>query len=317
VRILITGATGFVGGHLIEHLRAEGGHDLVGISRHPANTSTHGIRFVTAELLDRPVVETVLRDVRPNWVFHLAGYASPGRSYREPDACWADNLAATRSLYDAVGNTGLQPRILYVSSGLVYGDPAGPDDVFSETTQLRPTSPYAASKAAADLLSFQVTIKPGLDVIRVRPFNQVGPGQTPDYAVANFARQVVAIERGEQQPVIETGDLSARRDLTDVRDMVAGYRSLIEQGARGDVYNAGSGTARRIGETLTRLVELSGVRVEIRQLVDPTRAVETGVARADSAKLRAVTGWAPRYSLDQTLKDVLTYWRAVAARPNT
>jgi GDP-4-dehydro-6-deoxy-D-mannose reductase len=316
VHILITGATGFVGGHLIEHLRAEGCHDLVGISRHPANTSAQGVRFVTAELLDRPVVETVLRDVRPDWVFHLAGYASPGRSYREPDACWSDNLAATRSLYDAVAVSGLQPRVLYVSSGLVYGDPTGPDDVFSEATPLRPASPYAASKAAADLLSFQVTIKPGLDVIRVRPFNQVGPGQSAEYAIANFARQIVAIERGEQQPVIETGDLSARRDLTDVRDMVAAYRQLIDRGDRGEVYNAGTGTAHRVGDILNGLVELAGVRAEIRPTVDPARAPETGVARADSAKLRAVTGWVPRYSLDQTLKDVLTYWRAVAARPN-
>jgi GDP-4-dehydro-6-deoxy-D-mannose reductase len=315
VRILITGASGFVGSHLVDHLRTEGGHDLVGISRHPAGTSVTGVRFVTAELLDRAAVDRVLQEIRPDWVFHLAGYANPGRSFREPDVCWSDNLSATRSLYDAVEVSGMNPRILFVSSGLVYGDPSGPDDVFTETSALRPASPYAASKAAADLLGFQVTVKPGLDVVRVRPFNQIGPGQTADYAVANFARQIVAIERGDQPPVLETGDLSARRDLTDVRDMVAAYRRLIGTGTRGDVYNAGSGTALRIGDILTRLIDLAGVRVEILQKTDPARAPETGVARADATKLRTATGWAPRYSLDQTLADVLAYWRADPARP--
>jgi GDP-4-dehydro-6-deoxy-D-mannose reductase len=320
VRILITGATGFVGGHLVELLRAEGGHELVGFSRGAAWPAdwvhlTGAARLYAGELTDRNVLDDCLRQTRPEWIIHLAGYANTGRSFHEPDACWSDNLTATRSLYDAVARSDASPRILFISSGLVYGDPRGGDEAFDETAPLRPASPYAASKAAADLLGYQVTRSPGLDVVRVRPFNQIGPRQSADYAVANFARQIAAVERGVQPPVITTGDLSARRDLTDVRDMVAAYRLLVEKGVRGEVYNAGCGTTYRIGDILTRLVELSGVRVEIRPTPDPNRAGDTGVSRADSTRLRAATGWTPRVPLDQTLRDVLAYWRGIAARP--
>jgi GDP-4-dehydro-6-deoxy-D-mannose reductase len=217
-------------------------------------------------------------------------------------------------LYDAVVRSDLRPRVLYVSTGLVYGDPEGPDQAFDESAVLRPASPYAASKAAADLLSYQYTRSPGLDVVRVRLFNQIGPRQPADYAVANFARQIAAAEAGRQPPVIETGDLSAQRDVTDVRDMVAAFRLLIERGTAGEVYNAGRGQTWRIGELLDRLVGMARVPVEVRQKVEPTRKADTAVTRADPRKLRRVTGWAPRYELDQTLADVLEYWREVAAK---
>lgn len=320
MRILITGATGFVGGHLVERLRAEGGHTLVGLSRREtwAEEWTHlagSARLVRAELVDLAAVEGLLREFQPDWIFHLAGYANPGRSFREPDACWADNLTATRSLYRAVERAKITPRILFVSSGLVYGDPVRAEEAFTEDSPLRPASPYAASKAAADVLSYQVTRHPGLDVVRVRPFNQIGPRQSPDYAVANFARQIAAIERGEQPPVLTTGDLSARRDLTDVRDMVRAYRDLIEKGVRGEVYNAGCGTTHPIERILNRLIELAAIRVDVRPVLDPDRKGDTAVSRADTAKLFAATGWKPGTPLDQTLKDVLTYWRSVPTQP--
>jgi GDP-4-dehydro-6-deoxy-D-mannose reductase len=236
MRILITGITGFVGGHLTEALRAEGGHTVTGLSRQanwsPTWAHLDGAAELHAgDLLDGPAVERLVRDLRPEWVFHLAGYANPGRSFREPDQCWADNLAATRSLYDAIARSGVRPRILFVSTGLVYGDPDGPEQAFDESAALKPASPYAASKAAADLLSYQYTRSPGLDIVRARLFNQIGPRQPTDYAVPNFARQIAAAEAGKQPPVVETGDLSSQRDLTDVRDMAAALRLLIERGA--------------------------------------------------------------------------------------
>ncbi|HET6574023.1 MAG TPA: GDP-mannose 4,6-dehydratase [Fimbriiglobus sp.] len=317
MRILITGITGFVGGHLMEALRAEGGHAVVGVSRQAAWSSTWSHLDGAAELhaldlLDGAAIERLLRDARPDWVFHLAGYANPGKSFREPDLCWADNLTATRSLYDAVTRSEVRPRILYVSTGLVYGDPEGADQAFDESAVLRPASPYAASKAAADLLGYQYTRSPGLDVVRVRLFNQIGPRQPADYAVANFARQIAAAEAGRQPPVVETGDLSSQRDVTDVRDMVAAFRLLIERGATGEVYNAGRGQTWRVGELLDRLVGMARVPVEVRQRVEPARKTDTAVTRADPRKLRRATGWAPRYELDRTLADVLEYWREVA-----
>jgi GDP-4-dehydro-6-deoxy-D-mannose reductase len=315
MRILITGITGFVGGHLVEALAAAGGHALTGVSRAagwPADLAhlAGAAELVPADLLDGPRVEAVVRRARPEWVVHLAGYANTGRSFREPDRCWADNLGATRSLYDAVARAGVRPRVLYASTGLVYGEPDEPGRACDERTTFKPASPYAASKAAGDVLSYQSTRHPGLDVVRVRLFNQVGPRQAADYAVANFARQIAAIEAGRQPPVIETGDLSAERDVTDVRDMVAAFPLLLEKGATGEAYNAGRGETYRIQELLDRLVGLAAVRVDVRQAVEPGRRADTAVTRADTRKLRAATGWAPRIPLDQTLADILNHWRA-------
>lgn len=322
MRILITGITGFVGGHLVESLSAAGGHTLFGLARGtgwPGGLAHLAARaeLHTGELSDGPRVEAVLRGTRPDWVMHLAGYANTGGSFKEPDRCWADNLTATRSLYDAIARTDLRPRILFVSTGLVYGDPDEPDRPCDERTTLKPASPYAASKAAADLLSYQYTRSPGLDIVRVRLFNQIGPRQSADYAVANFARQVAAIEAGRQEPVIEPqGDLSARRDITDVRDMVAAFPLLLEKGVRGEAYNAGSGNALVIRELLDRLIATSRARIEVREKAAPGRKGDTAVTRADPGKLRQATGWTPRIPLDQTLADTLNHWRSITSLAN-
>jgi GDP-4-dehydro-6-deoxy-D-mannose reductase len=308
MKILITGITGFVGGHLAERLAAAGGHTLAGVGR-AAWPAGLGHLAGAAELLDGPRVEEVLKRVRPDWLFHLAGYANTGGSFREPDACWRDNLAATRSLYDAVARSGVRPRILYVSTGLIYGEPDDPAGACDERTTLKPASPYAASKAAADILSYQYSRSPGLDIVRVRLFNQIGPRQSADYAVANFARQIAAVEARKQEPVLETGDLSAHRDITDVRDMVAAFPLLLEKGKAGEAYNAGRGETFRIQELLDRLLALSTVRIEVRQKTEPGRKADTTITRADTSKLRAATGWAPHIALDRTLADILADWR--------
>jgi GDP-4-dehydro-6-deoxy-D-mannose reductase len=265
--------------------------------------------LLPGELADGSRVEAVLQHSRPDWVIHLAGYANPGRSYQEQEQCWHDNLTATRSLYDAISRTPFRPRILYVSTGLIYGEPDEPDGACDERTTLKPATPYATSKAAADLLSYQYTRNPGLDIIRVRLFNQIGPRQSSEYAVANFARQIAAAEQGKQPPVIETGDLSSRRDITDVRDMVAAFPLLLEWGAQGEVYNAGRGETYQMKELLDMLLGLSKVKMSVRQNHEPGRKADTAVTRADPRKLRQTTGWVPRIPLQQTLADILTYWR--------
>jgi GDP-4-dehydro-6-deoxy-D-mannose reductase len=261
------------------------------------------------ELIDGSRLEEVLDHVRPDWVIHLAGYANPGRSYAEADQCWTDNLTGTRSLYDAIVRANLKPRILYVSTGLIYGDPDDPDGACDERTTLKPATPYAASKAAADILSFQYTRNPGLDIVRVRLFNQIGPRQSADYAAANFARQIAAAEAGKQPSVIETGDLTAQRDITDVRDMVAAFPLLLKAGRSGEAYNAGRGETFRIQDLLDKLIALARVRVEVRQRSELGRKADTAVTRADPRKLRHATGWTPRIPLDQTLADILDDWR--------
>jgi GDP-4-dehydro-6-deoxy-D-mannose reductase len=319
MRILVTGCTGFAGGYLIEELAAQGHRTVFGLHRgRGADKHSHLsgklAGLVTCDLNDRKAIVTALADVQPEWIFHLAGYAHVGRSFQEADAAWEANLTATRNLYEAILCWGGRPRILYVGSGLVYGAPSSDEQLTNEDCPLHPENPYAASKAAADLASYQYLHASGLEIIRVRPFNHIGPRQSPDFAVPHFARQLAAIEQGLQPPILETGDLSVRRDLTDVRDMVRAYVLLMERGQRGDVYNAGTGQAHTLQSVLDRLLALAGVRVEVRQVASLLRAKDTAALRADAGKLRHTTGWAPSFTLDQTLMDILQYWRSAAAQ---
>ncbi|HXG12783.1 MAG TPA: GDP-mannose 4,6-dehydratase [Gemmataceae bacterium] len=314
MRVLITGITGFAGGHLAEHLLAEPGVELFGLSRSgewPRELDFLAGRVVLrrCDLEDGAAVEALLAEVQPQVVYHLAGYAHAGRSFREAEAAWAGNLTATRRLYDAIARWGGQPRIVHVGSGLVYGDGEGPAQPQDERCPLRPASPYAASKAAADLAAYQYTRAPGLDIVRVRPFNHCGPRQSPEYAVAHFAQQIAAIERGRRPPLLETGDLSPRRDLTDVRDVVRAYRLLAEHGRTGEVYNVGTGRTWSMREVLDCLLALAKVAVEVRPRPDLARAAETHTAWADPSQLVRATGWSPAWTLEQSLADILAYWR--------
>ncbi len=314
MRILVTGVMGFAGSHLAEALLAQGGHYVIGVARRRAwpdacrHLAAH-VELYECDLCDGETLEQILRAVQPERIYHLAGYPHVGRSFQEAEAAWQGNLTATHRLYDAVVRWGGRPRILFVGSGLVYGDSVSGTDGCTENDLLRPESPYAASKAAADLVSYQYTRHPGLDIVRVRPFNHIGPRQAPQFAVPNFARQLAAIERGRQPPLLQTGNLQSCRDLTDVRDVVAAYMLVMEQGPSGEVYNVGSGQSYAMQTVLERLIALSGIAVEVRQTANLLRAADTAHVRANTDKLRHETGWQPRFHLDRTLADILAYWR--------
>ena len=314
MRILLTGATGFAGGHLAEALLAKPDVELLGVSS--GGEWPSALRHLDGrmplrrcDLTGPEEFQTLLAEWRPEQILHLAGYAHAGRSFREADAAWKGNLDATRRLFDAVGRWGGSPRIVFVGSGLVYGAPHVSSQACDECYPLGPESPYAASKAAADLLAYQCWRSTGLEIVRARPFNHIGPRQSSDFAVAHFARQIVEIERGRRPPIVETGNLDPCRDLTDVRDMVRGYVLLMEKARGGDVYNFGSGQACSMREVLDRLLALAGARCEVRPRQDLSRATETAVLRADAGKARRDLGWSPRYSLEQTLAEILAYWR--------
>jgi GDP-4-dehydro-6-deoxy-D-mannose reductase len=304
MRCLITGATGFVGRHLADALMAAG-HQVEGLARRPADTP---FPVHTGDLTRRVDIEKTLNSVRPDWVVHLAAFANVGASFKDPAAAWTGNLTATQELYAAIQRSGVRPRILHVSTCAVYGDLPPGVSAFTEDAPLRPTSPYAASKAAADLLAYQQMHNYGLDIVRVRPFNHIGPGQAADYAAASFARQIAAAERGGST-VIVGKDLSPYRDLTDVRDMVRAYIRLLEVGRKGEVYNAGSGQMYQIRDVMHRLVKLARVSVTVDEQGDPDRTGDTKMTAADTRKLRSETGWTPTYSLDQSLADILDDWR--------
>jgi GDP-4-dehydro-6-deoxy-D-mannose reductase len=314
MRILLTGVSGFAGAYLAEALLSLGGVELFGTCRRTQWPPelwhlAERVALRRCDLCDGSALEAILREIQPEQIYHLAGYSDAGQSFREADAAWAANLTGTRCLYDAVWRWGGRPRILYVGSGLVYGDLLDSTRAHDELSPLRPTSPYAASKAAADLVSYQYARSAALDIVRVRPFNHIGPRQAPRYAVAHFAQQLAAIECGRQPPSLETGNLDPRRDLTDVRDMARAYILLMERGRTGEVYNAGIGETHSMQEVLQRLLGLARVEIEVKQRPGLVRATDTQIVRADVSKLREEIGWRPQLTLDQTLADILAYWR--------
>jgi len=313
MRIVIAGITGFVGGHTAEALLAEGPHELHGLSRTgqwPPGLSHLADRVrLHATDYSPQSLKGLIGAIRPESVWHFAGYANPSRSKLEPEVVRAANVGVTRDLFEAIVASGCRPRVLFTSTGLVYGSVEGSELVCSETTPFHPRTPYAESKIEAEQVCVEIAAE-GLEVIRVRSFNQIGPRQSADYAAASFARQIARIESGQQPPVLRTGDLCSQRDLTDIRDLVRAYISLMDRGAPGEAYNAGSGSTRSIRELLQGMVAHSTVGIAVEENSDPLHRADTSVSRADIRKLQAATQWSPQIAFSQTLLDILNGWRA-------
>lgn len=315
MRVLVTGVSGFVGGHLVEHLAAEG--DLtVGLSlsgKWPKGLE-HLQRLARIEPFDladgdESGLTDLLQRKQPEAIYHLAAQANPQASVSDPRGTWALNLGGTLNLLEAVKASGLKPRVLIVSSGVAYGNPAPEHMPVTESCPLRPNNPYSASKGAADLLGIQHFLGHGTHVVMARPFNHAGPRQSSAYVLSGLARQVAEVEAGKSARV-EVGNLEIVRDFTDVRDVVRGYRLLVEKGLPGEVYNLGYGAGTKLSDALETLRSLARVPIEVH--VDPARVrpVDQPLLVADPSKLRAATGWAPQFAIEQTLADMLDYWRA-------
>jgi len=314
MRILVTGGTGFAGGWLCEILLARGQSSVLALSRSGAwpkewQHLQNKIALSACDLTNTQQLLAVLSDFAPTHIYHLAGYANVARSFKEIDAAWAGNLFATRTLYDAVVTSGLKPRILAVSSGMIYGDTWTMQDRLDESSPLRPNSPYAASKAAADLVSYQYTRSHDLDIVRARPFNHIGPRQSAQFASASFARQLAEIAAGTRPPLLETGNLSSTRDLTDVRDVADAYIQLMDRGRTGEAYHVASGQVASMQRILDQLIALSGLQVEVRQRADLMRAADATRVVASRDKIEREIGWKPERSLADTLRDILAYWK--------
>jgi GDP-4-dehydro-6-deoxy-D-mannose reductase len=319
MRALVTGVSGFVGGHLCEHLVAAG-DQVVGISasgRWPADLAHLG-RDARIERLDlveaaEDELAELVRRKQPEALYHLAAQSNPQQSVADPRGTWALNLGGTLNLLEAVKASGLKPRVILVGTGTCYGDPATEFIPVREDCPLRPNNPYAASKAAVDLLGIQHHLAHGTDVVIVRPFNHAGPRQSPRYVLAALAAQVAEVEAGQKE-CVEVGNLDVIRDFTDVRDVVRGYRLLAAQGRSGEIYNLGSGRGTKIADALEHLRSVASRPVAVR--VDPARVrpVDLPFLVADSSKLRAATGWEPGYSIEQTLADMLEGSRGVLSR---
>lgn len=300
MRVLITGAAGFAGRHLAALLQ-DAGHEVAGIGR-SADSPVDG-RYLTADLLDADATRRAFGELAPEWVFHLAADASVERSWREPAATIRNNVETTLNVLAAAGDA----RVLVAGSGEIYGPPKQlPVD---ETHELRPQNPYAVSKASADLLAGFYADGHGLHVIRTRSFNHAGPGQTADYVVSAFARQIAEAEqRGEESVVVKTGELRAHRDFTDVRDVARAYVLLLEDAEPG-AYNICSGVSRSAADILAALGQESSL--EVKYETDPARLRKHEVMdiRGSHDKLTSATGWQPEIAFEQTIRDTLDWWR--------
>jgi GDP-4-dehydro-6-deoxy-D-mannose reductase len=298
VRALVTGGIGFVGRHLVEHLEAAG--DEVALVDHRGE---HRV-----DIMDPGAIERAVRDAAPDCVYHLAGWADVAASWDDPLAVLRVNAEGTLNVLAACRAAGVA-RVLSVASADVYGIVRADELPLTEEAPLRPTSPYAASKIAADALAQQAHLGYGLGVVRVRPFNHLGPGQSEHFVAPALAARIARAER-DGLDEIPVGNLTARRDVTDVRDVVRAYRLLIERGEPGQVYNVCSGRDVAVQELADLLVAMA--RRPLRLVTDPSllRQVDLPVLRGDPSRLQAATGWQPEVPIERTLADLLDDLRA-------
>ncbi|MGH2353554.1 MAG: GDP-mannose 4,6-dehydratase, partial [Chloroflexota bacterium] len=308
MRALITGVGGFAGSFLAEYCLARADVEVIGLVRalerlgHAAPFASH-IQVVAADLRDGRAVERAIADARPDIVFHLAGQAFVPSSFDDPAGTLLDNAVGQAHVILALLRHRPEARLLVVGSAAEYGLVRPDENPVDEQVALRPTDPYGVSKVAQDLLAFQYFVSHNLQAVRVRPFNHTGPRQSDQFAPSWFARQVAEIEAGGAEPDLPVGNLSAIRDFTDVRDVVRAYFLAGTQGKPGEVYNIGSGQGRRMADILGILADLSRAPFSIREDAARFRPLDVPSLVCDGARFRALTGWEPAFSLEQTLTD--------------
>ncbi len=311
MRALITGVTGFVGRHLARYLR-QVGDDVFGIASPRASIEGLEIdqeRIVQADLNDPSAVLGALEAFRPEAIYHLAAQASIPRAWEDPGRTLYNNINAQLNLFQAALALRLEPAILVVGSADEYGRVHPEDLPVDEETPLRPVNPYAVSKLAQDYLGLQYHLSHRMHIVRVRPFNHIGPGQGPGFVVPDFCQQLARIEAGLQPPTLRVGNLEAQRDFTDVRDIVRGYHLALTRGQPGQVYNLGSSRAWAIRDLLDRLLALSTVSVQVEQDPSRMRPSDVPIIVSDCRRIRQEVGWEPHIPLEQSLRDTLDDWR--------
>jgi GDP-4-dehydro-6-deoxy-D-mannose reductase len=315
MRVLITGITGFAGSHLAEYILAEHpGVRVFGLVRWRSRMDNivqirDKVELHEADLKDIISLNKALAEIKPDRIFHLAAQSFVPASWKLPVETFAINALGQINLFEAVLSLKLDPRIQIAGSSEEYGH-VNPDEVpMKETNPLRPLSPYAVSKVAQDLLAFQYFMSYGMKTVRTRGFNHTGPRRGDVFVTSNFAKQIAEIEKGKKKPVIHVGNLEAKRDFTDVRDMVRAYWLAADKGEAGEVYNIGSGKTMAMKDMLDILLSLSKAKVKVQVDPDRLRPSDVPILYSDCRKFVSLTKWKPRIPLEKTFKDLLDYWR--------
>ena len=312
MRALITGIAGFAGSHLAQHLLAKGikvygfyhpDHSIENIAE-----IKNKIELVPCDILNAKLVQKETKSIEPDLVFHLAAFASPAQSFDQPEATLKNNILGQLNILQALAKGKSDPRILIIGSADEYGNIDPKHLPADENTPLAPTSPYAVSKVAQDMLGLQFWLHHKMKIVRVRPFNHIGPRQSPAFVVAAFASQIAALEK-RGGGVLKVGDLQTYRDFTDVRDMVRAYLLALEKGEFGQVYNLGSGRTVKIADILTKLLSYAKVKIKVKTDKSRMRPLDINTISCNFSKFARLTGWKPQIPLATTLFDTIEYER--------
>lgn len=312
-KALITGIAGFVGSHLAELLLSND-YEVYGLARSRSRRDhiesiSNDLHLEDADLLDSHSLYTTILRIKPDYIFHLAAQSFVPTSWVSPSVTLEVNIVGSANLFEAVRQAGIDPIIQIACSSEEYGLVHEDELPIKETNPLRPLSPYAVSKVAMDYLGYQYFQSYKVRIVRTRGFNHTGPRRGETFAESNFAKQIALIEKGKQQPILWVGNLEARRDYTDVRDMVRGYLLAVEKCDPGDVYNICTGKAPKIGDMLNLLLSFSKAKVTIKQDPARMRPSDVPVLVGNASKFIDKTGWKPSIPFEKTMEDLLIYWR--------
>ncbi len=318
MKILITGATGFVGSHMIEYvLNRDADAAVYATQRRRSNIDSvrhllgnDRVKWLTMDITDSHSVSWLVEQCKPDWCFHLAAQSFVPASWNAPQETMTSNVIGTINLLEAVRTRSPETAVQIAGSSEEYGMVEENEVPIKESNPLRPLSPYGVSKVAEDLLGYQYSKSYGLKIVRTRGFNHTGPRRGEMFVCSNFAKQIVEIEKGIRgEKVIRVGNLGAKRDFTDVRDMVEAYWLSLEKGEPGEVYNICSGRCFSMQEVLDILIGLSSETVKVETDPEKMRPSDVPILLGDSSKFNARTGWQPKISFKKTLEDILNYWR--------
>ena len=312
MRVLVTGITGFAGSWLVDYLLTLPGIKIFGIKRWRSRTENiehfeDRIAFYECDLRDASSVRDTIEQVKPDRIFHLAAQSFVPTSWHAPTETLETNILGEVNIFEAVKRIKINPGIQIAGSSEEYGFVKPEELPIKETNPLRPLSPYGVSKVGQDMLAYQYFMSYGLNIVRTRGFNHTGPRRPPVFVCSEFAHQIVEIEKGKRQPIIWVGNLNAVRDFTDVRDMVKGYWLALEKGQPGEVYNICSGKGIKIKDILSKLLNISEVKVEIKKDPKKLRPSDVQVLVGDSTKFRKATGWKPEIPIEKTFEDLLNF----------
>lgn len=305
---LVIGAAGFVGSYLIEEMHRSG-MECFATKLPQEKLDTPYAKVYDLNILDKEAIVSLLFEVRPDYIFHLAAQSSVGLAWKNPTLTVDVNIKGSINVMDAVRELYYKPRVLLIGSGEEYGHIRPGETPIVEENAIRPGNIYAATKACQNMIGNIYAKAYDMELMMVRAFNHIGPGQAPLFVVSDFCKQVAEIEKGLREPVMKVGNLAAKRDFTDVRDVVRAYVKLVQSGKAGETYNVGRGNALEIREILDLIISKSTKEISVE--IDPNkiRPVDVPIIEADITKIHELTGWKPEITLETTIQETLDYWR--------